>query len=169
MAGATDDEISALREASKAATAELVVTTSPDAEVSLDGAPQGRADTHGELTVKAGLGNHTLKVSLAGKKDFVQTVALPTRQETKIEARLEDIPRPQEQVRPAAKPGRPNARALTKEDIISLLQGGVSSVRIVPLVTERGVSFSPTTNSLNEIRTAGGNEDLVQAIQQAAR
>ncbi len=91
LAGANDPLITALREASARVTAELVVVTSPNAEVSLDGALQGRADAHGELAVRAGPGTHTLKVSLAGKKDFVQPVALAARQATKIEARLETV------------------------------------------------------------------------------
>ena len=62
----------------------------------------------------------------------------------------------------------PNPRALGKQDIISLLQGGVPNSRIVELVKDRGLKFSPSAGDLNDIRAAGGNEEVIQAIQQAA-
>ena len=92
LAGADDTLIAALREASAAATAHLVVETSPNAEVYLDSELQGRADAQGELALKAKLGAHALKVSLAGKKDFEQSITLASVQATKIEARLVDAP-----------------------------------------------------------------------------
>jgi len=62
----------------------------------------------------------------------------------------------------------PNPRALDKQDIISLLQGGVPNTRIVEIIKDRGLKFSPTADDLSDIRAAGGNDELVQAIQQAA-
>ncbi len=61
-----------------------------------------------------------------------------------------------------------NPRALSRDDIVSLLSGGVDSGRVVGLVKERGVKFSPTPQDFDAIRAAGGNEDLVQAVQAAA-
>jgi formylglycine-generating enzyme required for sulfatase activity len=92
LAGADDTLIAAVREAGKAVTAELLVVTSPDAEVYLDGTLQGRADAQGQLALKAKPGAHALKVSLKGKKDFEQGVTLAARQATKTEAGLEDLP-----------------------------------------------------------------------------
>jgi formylglycine-generating enzyme required for sulfatase activity len=105
LAGADDTLIAAVREASKAVTTELVVTTSPDAEVYLDGALHGRAEPQGQLAVKAKPGAHALKVSLKGKKDFEQSVTLAPRQTTKIEARLEDLGPSPRQVRENPKDG----------------------------------------------------------------
>ncbi len=82
LAGADDTLIAAVREARAAATAQLVVETSPNAEVYLDGELQGRANAQGELTMIAKLGAHALKVSLNGKKDFEQSVTLAGRQAT---------------------------------------------------------------------------------------
>jgi hypothetical protein len=62
----------------------------------------------------------------------------------------------------------PNPRALGKQDIISLLQGGVASARVAEIIKERGLKFSPTADDLNDIRGEGGNDELIQAIQQAA-
>jgi hypothetical protein len=61
-----------------------------------------------------------------------------------------------------------NPKALDKTAIISLLVGAVPPPRIVEIVKERGIKFTPTTDDLNEIRAAGGNDELLQALQQAA-
>jgi hypothetical protein len=85
----------------EAITAELVVVTSPGAEVYLDGEPQGKVGAQGNLAMKASLGTHKLKVSLGGKKDFERNVMLVAQQATRIEARLEDI-NPPELAKPTA-------------------------------------------------------------------
>ena len=91
LAGADDEVVGAVREASAAATAQLVVETSPNAEVFLDGESEGHADAQGELTLNASRAAHKLKVSLAGKKDFEQSVTFAAQQTTRIEARLNDL------------------------------------------------------------------------------
>ncbi len=67
---------------------------------------------------------------------------------------------------PTAPPANP--RALDKAEIISLLSGQVPSPRVAEIVKERGVKFSPTADDLNEIRAAGGTDELILAIQKAA-
>jgi hypothetical protein len=61
-----------------------------------------------------------------------------------------------------------NPKALDLSEIVGLLQGGVPPERIAGLVKERGVKFSPSPDDVNAIRAAGGTDDLIQAIQQAA-
>jgi hypothetical protein len=61
-----------------------------------------------------------------------------------------------------------NPRALARLDIISLLQGGVPPARVADLVKDRGIRFSASADDLNSIRAAGGTDDLIGAIQQAA-
>jgi hypothetical protein len=61
-----------------------------------------------------------------------------------------------------------NPRALGKEEIISLLKGGVPDPHVSELVKDRGIKFTPTPSDLDEIRAAGGGDDLVQAIKQSA-
>jgi len=89
LAGADDTLISALREGGAKVMAELVVITSPDAEVYLDGELKGHANAQGELTLRARPGAHELKVKLSGRKDFQQNATLTPPQRTKVEARLE--------------------------------------------------------------------------------
>ena len=88
LAGADDTLIAAVREAVSAVTAQLVVETAPNAEVYLDSKLQGHANAQGELTMKAKLGAHVLKVTLAGKKDFEQSVTVASVKATKVEVRL---------------------------------------------------------------------------------
>lgn len=73
--------------------------------------------------------------------------------------------------KPAAekpKPAPVSARALDRLDIIGLLQGGVPPAHILDLIKDRGIKFSPSADDLNAIRAAGGTDELIQAIQQAA-
>jgi hypothetical protein len=69
----------------------------------------------------------------------------------------------------ASKAGSVNPKALDKAEIVSLLEGAVPSARVTELVNERGVKFVPTTKDLDDIRSAGGDDPLIQAIQQAVR
>jgi formylglycine-generating enzyme required for sulfatase activity len=91
VAGGDDRLIDALREASAAVTGELVVETSPDAEVYLDGQLQGKAGAQGEFVVKAKPGAYALRVSLIGRKDFDWSITLAARQATTIQARLKEV------------------------------------------------------------------------------
>jgi hypothetical protein len=61
-----------------------------------------------------------------------------------------------------------NSKGLDKADIIDLLKGDVPSERVAELVKNRGIKFSPTQDDLKEIRAAGGGDDLVAAINDAA-
>jgi hypothetical protein len=92
VAGGDATVIAAVREASAAISGGLVVITSPNAEVYLDGKPQGRADGQGQFATNAMGGTYALKVSLAGKRDFEQNVTLAAGQSTRIEAALIDAP-----------------------------------------------------------------------------
>jgi hypothetical protein len=61
-----------------------------------------------------------------------------------------------------------NPRALDRQEIVSLLQGGVPPERVVALVKERGVKFSPNADDLSAVRAAGGTDELIEVIQQSA-
>ena len=61
-----------------------------------------------------------------------------------------------------------NPHALGKDEIISLLQGGVPNPRVADLIKTRGVKFTPSSGDFNDIRAAGGSEEVIQVIQQAA-
>jgi hypothetical protein len=69
---------------------------------------------------------------------------------------------------PKSLPAEPsNAKGLGRAEILSLLQGDVPSARVAELVKQRGVKFVATQDDLKEIRSAGGGDDLIDAIIQA--
>jgi hypothetical protein len=67
---------------------------------------------------------------------------------------------------PKAAPANP--RALGKQDILDLLRGEVPTAHVVELVQQRGIKFHPTADDWRDIRAAGGDDPLVEAIRQAA-
>jgi hypothetical protein len=72
-------------------------------------------------------------------------------------------------LRPKAQPAEPaNPKGLGKGEILNLLKGDVPSERVAGLVKERGIKFVPTPDDLKDIRSAGGDDDLIGAISQAA-
>jgi formylglycine-generating enzyme required for sulfatase activity len=91
VAGAEEELLAALRDAAAAVEAELLVVTSPSAEVFLDGESQGRTNFEGHLMRHARLGVHVLRVSLPGKKDFSRSVTVVAQKTTFVQARLEDL------------------------------------------------------------------------------
>jgi hypothetical protein len=67
-----------------------------------------------------------------------------------------------------AAPAATNAQALSKNEILQLLKGEVPSAKLALLVKERGLGFSPTADDLADIRKAGGQDDLMAALQAGA-
>jgi hypothetical protein len=93
VAGAGEALIAAVREAGGALPGELDVTAPPNAEVYLDGALAGRAGDGGTLAVKKlKPGSHLLRVTLATKGDFEQSITVTPAAATKVDARLTDLP-----------------------------------------------------------------------------
>ena len=56
-------------------------------------------------------------------------------------------------------------KELSKEDIIELLTGDVAPERVAAIVRERGVSFTLSHEAEDQIRQAGGNDELLNAIR----
>ena len=93
VAGADDALIAAVREAGGALPGGLDVRTSPNAQVYLDGAQAGRADSGGELILKnLKPGPHTLRVTLGAKKDFEQSITVMPAAAGSVNATLTDLP-----------------------------------------------------------------------------
>jgi hypothetical protein len=71
----------------------LDVRTSPNAQVYLDGAQAGRADSSGELILKnLRPGPHTLRVTLDAKRDFEQPITVTPAATGSVNATLTDVP-----------------------------------------------------------------------------
>jgi hypothetical protein len=58
----------------------------------------------------------------------------------------------------------PSGAPLSKAEIITMLQGGVTSSKVEQFVEVRGVSFAITPQIAREIKEAGGNNALIGAI-----
>lgn len=99
QAGATDSLLATLREiapklypAPSEKPAEIAVQTSPGAEVYLDDQFAGRASPQGRLVIQnPKAGDHTLRVSLTGKRDYEQRVTIVAGQTATVDAALVDI------------------------------------------------------------------------------
>jgi len=73
--------------------AQIVVETSPNAEVYLDDQYTGRASSEGRLVIgNPKPGEHNLRVTLAGKRDFQRKMTVVAGKEAKIVAALADLP-----------------------------------------------------------------------------
>ena len=58
----------------------------------------------------------------------------------------------------------PDGPPLSKSEIVTMLQGGISPARVEQFVEKRGVSFQVTPEIAREITASGGNRSLVGAI-----
>src|SRR5437868_2788492 len=58
----------------------------------------------------------------------------------------------------------PQGPPLSKNEIITMLQGGIPSARVEQFVEARGVTFALTPEVTGEIRAAGGDRSLIGAI-----
>jgi Flp pilus assembly protein TadD len=66
-----------------------------------------------------------------------------------------------------AKPPEPASakKPLNQVQVFALLAGGVPSHRVTLLVQERGIDFAPTDDYLQEVRLAGGEDELIGALK----
>jgi serine/threonine-protein kinase len=72
--------------------AQIVVQTSPNAQVYLDDTFKGQVGRKGRLVIEDPKpGDHALRVSLAGKKDYEQEITVSAGQRANVQAILEDL------------------------------------------------------------------------------
>ena len=67
----------------------------------------------------------------------------------------------------AAKPPASAKKPLNQVQVFALLVGQVPSHRVTILVEERGIDFEPTDDYLQEVRVAGGEDELISALKSA--
>jgi tetratricopeptide (TPR) repeat protein len=58
-------------------------------------------------------------------------------------------------------------KPLNQVQVFALLAGQVPSHRVTMLVQERGIDFEPTDDYLQEVRLAGGEDELISALKSA--
>jgi tetratricopeptide (TPR) repeat protein len=114
--------------------------------------------------VRAGLGDETgakaieqRGIDFAPAQDFIQTLKAAGASEAFLNALR------------AAKPPVPASakKPLNQVQVFALLVGQVPSHRVAMLVQERGIDFEPTDDYLQEVRLAGGEDELISALKSA--
>ena len=58
-------------------------------------------------------------------------------------------------------------KPINQVQVFALLVGQVPSHRVTMLVQERGIDFDPTDDYLQEVRLAGGEDELISALKSA--
>ncbi|MBI4164278.1 MAG: hypothetical protein HY508_00925 [Acidobacteria bacterium] len=106
----------------------------------------------------------------AGSSDVARgpMPAMPQPEESYDPMAPPDVDSPTEaQPRPPATRPTKGRRGLSEEEVAKLLEGGVSSRRIIELVEEHGVSFAINSASVSRLKAKGATSALVGALQQA--
>jgi Flp pilus assembly protein TadD len=60
------------------------------------------------------------------------------------------------------------SKPLNKVQVLGLVRGGVADRRLLTLVRERGIDFTPSPDYLSELRRAGGDDRLVKSLRSLA-
>jgi hypothetical protein len=114
--------------------------------------------------VRSGLGDETgaraieqRGIDFAPAEDFLQSLKAAGASEAFLKALR------------AAKPSEPASakKPLNQVQVFALLAGQVPSHRVTMLVQERGIDFEPADDYLQEVRLAGGEDELVSALKSA--
>ena len=96
-------------------------------------------------------------IDFAPSEDFIQTLKAAGASEAFLNALR------------AAKPPEPASakKPLNQVQVFALLVGQVPGHRVTMLVQERGIDFEPTDDYLQEVRLAGGEDELISALKSA--
>lgn len=124
-------------------------------EVYLDDKRRGVTSAEGGKLVLEDLppGSYKVRLSLAGYRDWAQSVTLAAGQNAELQA-----------VMKVAGPG-----AFTLQDVVDMLRGEISPKRVATLMQQRGVDFALTDEIEKQIRSAGGDNDVLLAIAKARK
>jgi serine/threonine protein kinase len=157
---------------------QIVVSAPPNAQVYLDDAFKGRVNPDGRLVIEdPEAGEHNLKVTMAGRRDFEQQVIVTAGNVATVQATLKQIAKPPA---PATHPlpsipssGRtagvnPHPGTISRDDIIDLLNNYTASSDVVKEIEHHGINFSPTADDETKIRAAGGDDELIRTIREVA-
>ncbi len=146
-------------------TASLQIEAQPGgAEFYID--DEFRGSTSGEGRIKVSdlaPGEHRLRLSKKDFEEWKRTLTLEAGESRTIEVQLAAAKPPEP---PAPKP--PDT-TLGLEDVLKLLEGGVTPARLETIVKERGVSFTLTEDAESKLRALGATDSLLLAIARAKK
>ncbi len=96
-------------------------------------------------------------IDFAPAEDFIQSLKTAGASEAFLKA-----------LRATKPPAPANAKKpINQVQVFGLLAGQVPSHRVTMLVQERGIDFEPTDDYLQEVRLAGGEDELISALKTA--
>ena len=138
-------------------TTQKIITDPGGVEVVIDGVPWGSTDLDsGEIVLRGvPFGNREFVLRRRGYKPIQMSMRYEYEQTGEIYAPLTAV----EKV----------AAGLSLQDVLDLLQGGVAPRRVAQLVEKHGVTFALTPDREEELRSAGGVDELMEAIGKAKR
>jgi len=149
----------------KPQTASLEIETRPGgAEFYVDDEFRGTTSGEGRIKVSELVpGEHRLRLSKKEHEEWKRTLTLAAGENRTIEVQLAAAKPPEP---PAPKPAE---TTLALEDVLKLLEAGVTPARLESIVKERGVSFELTDESEGKLRALGATDTLLLAIAKAKK
>jgi hypothetical protein len=133
----------------KKAEGTIVVQSSPgNAQVYLDNRFQGMTSEAGELIVDSAPGDHEVRLTQPGYKEWRMRVWVKAGERQRITATLT--------------PAGP--RPLTRAEVGEMLENNVAKPRVISLVKQYGVDFVLTEELERDLRAKGADSDVLVAI-----
>lgn len=119
---------------------------------------KGRTNSEGRLKVsELAAGEYRLRLTHDGYEEWTRSVTLAAGETRSIEVELDAAAPPQS-------PG-----VLGFEEVLKLLESGVTPARLETIVKERGVSFARDDQAEQKLRQAGATAELLLAIAKAKK
>jgi tetratricopeptide (TPR) repeat protein len=113
-------------------------------------------------------------IDFAPSEDFIQTLKAAGASEAFLNALRAAVAPGLSPAHAALKGGSTTAgpptnakKPLNQVQVFALLVGQVPNQRVAMLVQERGIDFEPTDDYLQEVRLAGGEDELISALKSA--
>jgi tetratricopeptide (TPR) repeat protein len=113
-------------------------------------------------------------IDFAPAEDFIQTLKAAGASEAFLNALRAAVTPGLSPAHAALKGGSTTAgppasakKPINQVQVFALLVGQVPSHRVTMLVQERGIDFEPTDDYLQEVRLAGGEDELISALKSA--
>jgi len=125
-----------------------------------------RGTTSGEGRIKVSdltPGEHRLRLSKKEYEEWNRTLTLEAGENRTIEVQLAAAKPPE------PPPPKPPETTLGLEDVLKLLEAGVTPARLETIVKDRGVSFELTDDAERKLRALGATDSLLLAIAKAKK
>jgi hypothetical protein len=134
------------------------------AEFYVDDEFRGTTSSEGRIKVSELVpGEHRLRLSKREYEEWNRTLTLEAGENRTIEVQLAAA-KP-----PAPPPAKPPDTTLALEDVVKLLEAGVTPARLETIVKERGVSFALTEEAESKLRALGATDSLLLALAKARK